>query len=229
MKYVVYCDESRQDSPGKGHRYMAIGGLWVKESVKPGLSGAFRKLCRSLNLNSEIKWSKVSQKRLADYRRLVDFFFDSGQLYYRVIIVDQSKVDLTRYHDGDQELGFYKFYYQMLKAWIGKGNEYLILLDFKQNKTKTRYSDLRAILRRRANAAGGTIRDLTVIDSSEAPLAQLCDLLTGAVAASCCSDTRSAKADLAAHVASRAGLPNLKIRHISPSFTKFNIFRINLR
>lgn len=90
MKYVVYCDESRYNGP-ENHRYMAIGGLWVPESAKPGVTRGFRDLCRSMGLNSEIKWSKTSKARLADYRRLVDFFFDCAQLYYRVIIVDQKQ------------------------------------------------------------------------------------------------------------------------------------------
>ncbi|MCU1301638.1 MAG: hypothetical protein JWQ87_1922 [Candidatus Sulfotelmatobacter sp.] len=227
MKYVVYCDESRHNGP-ENHRYMAIGGLWVPEDQKQAISRTFRDLCRSLRLNSEVKWNKTSQSRLPEYKRLIDFFFDSPGLSYRVIVVDQSKVDLARFHGGDQELGFYKFYYQMLKSWITGGNEYLILLDRKQNKAHNRYSDLRRILRRRAALAGAALLDLTVIDSAQTPLLQICDLLTGAVAASCCLDAHSAKLALAEHISVRARLQNLQVRHSSPSFSKFNIFRINL-
>jgi len=227
MKYVVYCDESRHDGP-QNHRYMAIGGLWVNSAHKDAVTRQFRDLKRALGLNAETKWNKVSASRLEDYRKLCDFFFDAAELNYRVIVVDQSKVDVQRFHEGDWELGFYKFYYQMLKAWVTPSNEYLILLDFKQNKDKDRYSDLRRILRRRATAAKAKILDLSIIDSSQSPLAQLCDILTGAVAASCCADVQSAKATLAAHIASRAGFPNLGSLSYSPAFAKFNIFRINL-
>jgi len=175
-----------------------------------------------------VKWNKTSKLKLSEYKRLVDFFFECPDLNYRVIVVDQSKVDLKRFHDGDWELGFYKFYYQMLKAWVLKGNDYLVLLDFKQNKLMSRYDDLRRILRRRAAGASATIHDLTVIDSVQTPLAQLCDILTGAVAASCCVDVRSAKADLAGHIAARAGLSSLRLSSLSPAFSKFNIFRIRL-
>lgn len=228
MNYVVYCDESRHNGP-ENHRYMAIGGIWVLEEQKQVVSRNFRDLCRSLGINSEVKWNKTSSSRLLDYQRLVDFFFDSAALSYRVIVVDQSKVNLDRFHDGDQELGFYKFYYQMLKGWVTPGNEYLVLLDYKQNRDHCRYSDLRRILGRRALTAKAVIRDLTVIDSAQTPLVQLCDLLTGAVAASCCADTHSAKAKLAEYIASKANLPSLRVRHRSPAFTKFNIFQINLK
>jgi len=227
LRYVVYCDESRHNGP-QNHRYMAIGGLWVPQHAKDDLSRQFRTLCRSMGLNSEVKWSKVSTQRLAEYTRLIDFFFDSPDLHFRVIVVDQSKVDLARYHSGDPELSFYKFYYQMLKGWLTTGDEYLILLDRKQNTSSRRYTDLLRILRRRASWVKASVRDLTVINSSETPLAQVCDLLTGAVAASCCGDVKSAKASLTEYIASRAKLADLRVSHRSAAFTKFNIFRINL-
>lgn len=228
VEYVVYCDESRHNG-ATDHRYMAIGGLWVPKGRRLEISRGLRDLCRKRGLNGEIKWSKVSTARLEDYKTLVDYFFSTQALQYRVIVVDQSKVDSEKFHGGDAELGFYKFYYQMLKSWIHQGNEYVILLDFKRNKNGNRYSDLRRILGRRARVAGAVIRELTVIDSGQSPLAQLCDLLTGSVAASCCSDIRSAKASLAGHIASLAGLPDLRAASISPSFNKFNIFRIKFR
>ena len=59
-------------------------------------------------------------------KSLVDFFIQED-LHFRVIVVDQDKVE------GNRELGFYKFYYEMLIKWLTKDNQYLILLDFKQN------------------------------------------------------------------------------------------------
>jgi len=226
MKYVVYCDESRHDA--QNHRYMAIGGLWVPEPKKTDVSHAFRSLCRELSLNAEVKWNKTSEARLASYKRLVDFFFDTPGLKFRVIVVEHSKIDNERFHGGDSELAFYKFYYQMLKAWILKGNEYLLLLDKKQNCAVGRYGDLRQMLDRRAKNAEAIIRDLTIIDSSETPLAQLCDILTGAVAATYCVDTKGAKSALANHIALRIGLQHLRFKSASPHFNKFNVFQINL-
>jgi hypothetical protein len=227
LNYVVYCDESRHNGP-ENHRYMAIGGLWVVEERKTSISQNFKELCKSRGLNAEVKWNKVSSSRLADYELLVDFFFQTSDLYYRVIVVDQTKVNAVRFHAGDHEVGFYKFYYQMLKSWVLWGNQYRILLDFKRNRVVHRYSDLEQILRRRAVSAHATISNLLCIDSYQTPLAQLCDVLTGAVAAACCRDTRFAKATLANYIAKRASFPDLRVRSLSPAFSKFNIFRINL-
>jgi len=227
MQYVVYCDESRHDGHAD-HRYMAIGGLWVPRDSKPALTRKFRDLKRSLALNGEVKWSKVSTARLSAYKKLVDFFFEED-LKFRVIVVDQATLDLERFHGGDRELGFYKFYFEMLIKWLTEDNQYLILLDFKQNKGADRYKTLRTVLERKVKGIAW-ITDLTVIDSRQAPLAQLCDLLTGAVAASWCKDLEASrpKALLAQHVAAGLGAEGLNFISPAPEFEKFNIFRIEL-
>ena len=227
MQYVVYCDESRHDGAA-GDRYMAIGGLWVPHEAKPVLTRKFRDMKRSLGLNGEVKWSKVSTSRLPAYKTLVDFFFGED-LKFRVIVVDQSKLDVARYHGGDRELGFYKFYYEMLIKWLTKDNQYLILVDFKQNRGADRYTTLRTVLERKLKGIAW-ITDLTVIDSRQSPLAQLCDILTGAVAASWCQDleTSRPKALLAQHIAGRLGRSSLRFVSPAPDFEKFNIFRIAL-
>jgi hypothetical protein len=227
MEYVVYCDESRHEGPGH-HTYMSIGGLWVPRSEKIGLTRQFRALCRSLNLRSEIKWNKVSATRLEAYKRLVDFFFEHESLLFRVIVVNRTKVNVEKYHGGDWELGFYKFYYEMLEKWITKGNQYLILVDFQQNKGANRYSDLRSALEQTAKGKA-EIKDLTVIDSRYTPLSQLCDLLTGSVSASWCGLTeRTPKAELAAYIAKKCGYTSLTVQSSSPDICKFNIFHIQL-
>jgi hypothetical protein len=227
MEYTIYCDESRH-SGAAGDRYMAIGGLWVPKDRKPSLTREFRDLKRSVGLNSEVKWSKVSSARLDAYKRLADFFL-AGDLNFRVIVVDQTKVDANRFHGGDRELGFYKFYYEMLIKWLLAGNQYVILLDFKQNTGAGRYTTLRTVLERKLKGVAW-IGDLTVIDSCQAPLAQLCDLLTGAVAASWCDGlaAEGPKQALAQHVASGLSKASLKFQSASPAFEKFNVFRIDL-
>lgn len=228
MKYVVYCDESRQEGSAKDP-YMAIGSLWLPRDQKDNLTREFRTLCREAGLGGEVKWSRVSSKYLSAYKRLVDFYFDHEIIRYRVIVVEHSKVDVDRYHDGDRELGFYKFYYQLLKQWFESNHEYLVLLDFKQNKGSDRYSTLRRHLEREVKGKAW-ISDLTVIDSSETPLAQLCDLLTGAVTAAWCADLSPGrpKTELAQYISARRGTPSLLIPDLSPQSSKFNIFRISL-
>ena len=225
--FVVYCDESCHDLTGH-HAFMSIGGLKVPRTDKPQLSYKLRLLMKSLRLNSELKWSKVSSKKLDEYRRIADFFFEEEALRFRAIVVPQDRVKLEEYHGRDRELAFYKFYYEMLEKWLEAGNEYLILLDYKNNRGADRYTTLRTYLERYLRGKAW-IRDLTIIDSRQTPLAQLCDILTGSVAAAY-NGTRpsSAKEALAKYIAESASLPSLKT---STPLTagKFNIFKMDLR
>jgi len=207
---------------------MAIGGLWVPRETKQELTRQFRQVCHDAGLHSEIKWSKVSRKYLDAYKRLVDFFAEHESLRFRSIVVEQEKLDLDKYHGGDRELGFYKFYYQMLIKWIEQGNEYLILLDYKRNKGADRYTTLRTYLERKVKGEAW-VTDLTVVDSHQSPLCQLADLMTGAVAASWCGIPEdSPKAKLAEYIAMKCGMRTLKSESPSPDVCKFNIFRIRL-
>lgn len=226
MEYVVYCDESRHDG-AEHNRYMAIGSLWLPRSTKEQFTKEFRALRESIGLKGEIKWSKVSAKKLEAYQKVVDFFFSKPDMRFRVIVVDQSKVDAIKFHGNDRELGFYKFYFEMLEKWIEPNNRYLVLLDFKKNKGADRYSKLRRVLENKSKGKAW-IDDLTVIDSHESPLAQLCDLLTGSVAATWCGlQPQGAKEQLSAYIAQRRG-HLLKTANAGPGVSKFNLFAIEL-
>jgi hypothetical protein len=223
--YVIYCDESCHDLTAH-HRFMAIGGLQTPRSRKTDLSRQLRQLLRSRKLNSEVKWSKVSNKKLTDYQKVVDFFFDHAEFSFRAIVVEQAKVKMEL-HGKDRELASYKFYYEMLEKWLQTDNEYLILLDYKSNRGADRYKTLKMFLERYLRGKAW-IHDLTVISSKETPLAQLCDLLTGAVAADWNGPKAgSAKEALANHIAFRLGRSTLKAPTVL-SEDKFNIFKINL-
>ncbi|MBX7244652.1 MAG: DUF3800 domain-containing protein [Candidatus Sumerlaeaceae bacterium] len=222
MEFTIYCDESRHDG-GLCHPFMAIGGLWVEKEYKLTLNRELQALCRAANLNSEVKWNKVSARRLEAYKSIVDFFFNHPSLAFRVIVVEQEKL---KFVDGkDRELGFYKFYYLMLRKWIEADNEYTVLLDFQKNREAGRYTTLKRILER-ACLGKAWIKDLTIIDSSQSRLAQVADLLTGAVAAAYCGKSRDGKAELAAYIAQRAGFKSLVTSSPSPAKCKFNVFKI---
>jgi len=224
-KYVVYCDESCYDLAAHC-TFMSIGGLFLPQEQKLQLSKELRRLLRSAKLNAEVKWSKTSLKRFEDYKKIINFFFEYSELRFRSIVVDQTKVDLNL-HAKDRELAFYKFYYELLEKWLEVDCEYLILLDYKNNRGSDRYTTLRTYLERHLKGKAW-IHDLTIINSKETPLAQLCDVLTGAVAAAynkCRAG--SAKEQLANYIASKLGWSTLKTS-TALSENKFNIFRIDL-
>ncbi len=225
--YTVYCDESRH-SDAQRNPYMAIGGLWVPTNQKKQLTVDLRQLFNQHGLGSEVKWTKTSNLKFDAYRAIIDFFFDNP-INFRAIVVEQDKLNYPKFKEGDEELGFYTFYYEMLIKWLDQPGAYNILLDFKKNRGDSHYEVLKRCLRNKV-PVGSRVSGLHVIDSYESPLAQVADLLTGAIAASWCNVLEGTpKARLAEYIASRAGKRSLREHSSSPAFHKLNIFRIILQ
>ncbi len=130
-----------------------------------------------------------------------------------------------RFHNNDQELGFYKFYYQMLHHWILNCNQYSVFCDFKSNRVGTRLSELQRCL---ANAnLSSEVVNVQAVRSKESVLIQTADVLTGIAAAKLNNKLRvgSAKWELVLHMEQALG------RQIAPTYRneqKFNVFIINL-
>jgi len=102
------------------------------------------------------------------------------------------------------------------------------LLDYKNNRGADRYTMLKTYLERYLRGKAW-IHDLTTISSKRTPLAQLCDVLTGAIAAAYNSiRPNTPKENLANYIASRAGLRTL-CTSTPLTADKFNIFKIDLR
>jgi hypothetical protein len=146
-------------------------------------------------------------------------------LRFRCIAVDRQAMNLDL-HNGDAELGFYKFYYQVLHHWILDQNEYTVFCDLKRNRERTRLHTLRRVL----NNANRTsiIRDVQSLPSPEVVLLQICDVLLGAVSARINerTDIGAAKEGVIAHLERRLNLARLGPTQKSEE--KFNIFRIRL-
>jgi hypothetical protein len=226
-QYIVYCDESRQDA-SSANPFMGIGGLWVPYQQKSELRKRLDAVASEVGVRGELKWNKVSSATLPAYRAIIDVFAGIQQLHFRAIVVDHARTDYRTYHKGDTELGFYAFYYHMLVKWLVPEASYIVVLDHKVNALPGRY----AALQNRLNGAVARsthIRQVTVADSRESRLAQLADLLTGAVTAAWCGTAPgTAKHDLQDYIARRMGLRSLVWSSPSPAFTRFNVFKINL-
>lgn len=229
MKFEVYCDESRPDllcSKKPTAQYMVIGGLWLPEDQRARMKNDIHALRDKHKVGGEFKWQKVSPSRLDFYRDLADWFIAQGdQLRFRCIAVEHEKVDLLRFHESDQELGFYKFYYQMLHHWILDFNEYVVFCDFKSNRVRGRLSELARCLGK--TNLSSEIINVQAIRSRESVLLQAVDVLTGVAAASLNNTLKvgGAKWELVTHLEQSLGK---SIQATYRSEQKFNVFVIDL-
>jgi len=231
MKYEIYCDESQPDvfwsKADKKAKYLVIGGLWLPAELRREIKEAINRLKIEHGFSHEIKWRKAHHKTEAFYRALVDLFISYGdQLRFRAIAVEAVKVNIVRFHKDDRELGFYKFYYQLIKHWISDFNEYRIFCDEKTNRRKNRLSVLRETLDR--SNITSQVLSVQALPSREVALLQLADLLVGIVSSRFNEtiEPGSAKESIVRHLESQLGL--VKLIPTLRAEPKFNIFKIKL-
>lgn len=224
----VYCDESRPELMAGGRpsaKFTLIGSLWIPAEDRPELKAQIHQLRNYYDCWGEAKWSKISSSKLDFYTDLVDVFLDHPSAQFRCIAIEATLLDLARFHNDDGELGFYKFYYQLLYHWIRPGRGYRVFCDQKVNRDRARLSTLATVLQNACKQS--SIAGIHAVDSKESSLTQVCDLLLGAsqARANGSIESSSAKQAVLKYVEDRIG------RSISPtpaSEEKFNVFRIRL-
>lgn len=229
MEFDIYCDECFPDlfCSGKPQaKYALIGSLWLPTEKRKEFKDAIRDLRDKHRLGGEMKSRKVSPSRLTFYSDLIDWFIEQGQdLRFRVIVIEAAKLNFAIYHEGNAELGFYKFYYQLLIHWLHPNNSYGIYCDYQTNQSPDRLTEMKKILRQVKPLT--EIRQVQWVRSRESLLTQLSDILTGLVSARLngTSQPGSAKTQLLEHLEARLGH---QIRPTTANAQKINVFTIDL-
>lgn len=227
MQFEVYCDEAMPDlfsSQKPAGRYLMIGSLWLPAAMRKEVKDKIQEIREKRNTWGENKWSKVSPSRLSFYLDLVDLFESYGlDMRFRCIAVDHTQVNMEL-HDNDKELGFYKFYYQLLHNWILDFNEYHIFCDIKTNRNPRRLQVLKRCLF--YSNLSSEIKSIQSLPSGQVVIIQLCDLLLGAASSRMNNTLKkgSAKENLVMRLESHLGIERLSATPRTES--KFNIFRI---
>lgn len=229
MKFDVYCDEAHPDLFSSKHpkvRYLVIGSVWFKKSDREVFKTAIHDLRNQYKIGGEFKWTKLSPSKLDFYKALLTWFIEQEEsLRFRCIAIDHKEVDLIHFHQSDQELGFYKFYYQMLHHWIDPFNEYDVFCDYKSNRLRNRLKTLKDCLNY-SNLAS-QIKKVQSVRSGESVLIQLADVLTGLASARLNKRLTlgSAKEHSVLHLEKLLGR---RIASTALAEKKFNVFKINL-
>lgn len=223
VKLEVYCDESRPELATSrrefvGDKKLLIGGIWLEAKERRHLKRSLREHRDRHKVGSEFKWNRVAPRRAEFYRGLVDIFFASPARF-RCLVLPAAQLDALQFHDGDHELMFYKFYWQLLNHWIVPGNSYRIFLDVKTNRLQTRVTDLHRVLQN-ANIAS-RIESVTSVPSGDLDILQLADVLTGVVGFKFFPGTSIAKLAVLSQAERHLGR---EICHTWRDEQKFNVF-----
>ena len=231
MKFEVYCDEVYPDLFTSTHppaQHLMIGGLWIPAELRTDVKEKVSALRSKHSVWGEIKWRKLSASKQAFYEELIDLFMSFGMdMRFRCIAVDRAEVDFSLYHGNDRELGFYKFYYQLLHHWIYDFNDYSIFCDLKANRDRSRLHVLHRCLSNANRSA--QISSVQSLPSSEVVLLQLCDVLLGIAQSRLNQNITqgTAKEAVTERLEDRLNVNGI-LGPTTRSEEKYNIFRIRL-
>ncbi|MGL4990064.1 MAG: DUF3800 domain-containing protein [Sarcina sp.] len=233
VKFEVYCDESRQDlfsnknSITKYNKFICIGGIWVESSIREEIKNKIKELKKKHKVNGEFKWKTVCPSKYNFFEELVELFnsYHEKDLRFRCIVINSKYIDMEKYNNNDSELGFYKFYYQLLNKWIVGDNDYKIFTDFKVNKKNDRLIELRKVLNN--SSMYSNVEFIQAINSKESLMLQFEDVLMGIIAYKF-NFNGNGKSEAKNNLVKKLEETYSDISNISYN-KKLNIFKINLR
>jgi hypothetical protein len=229
MNVDIYCDESRLEFlESSDDGFMVIGSLWLKREDRDIIKKQIKLLKQKHNFNVEIKWTKISYKMLDFYKELIDIFVDYQEFhFFKAIVVDTSKINFE-YHQNNSDIGFYKFYYQVLVHKMNtssKHHDYYVYVDDKTNKVYKPLPMLKKVLNNAIYT--GSVKLIESRNSFENLFIQYVDVLIGLVSYGYNIDEKKgAKDELYVYASQKLkiALNNKTGKNKQP----FNIFEINL-
>jgi len=177
----IYCDESSLENANK--KYFVLGAIsWDRNATKE-IRQNLKNILEKYDFHSELKWHNISLGYEKLYKEIIDYVFIDTNISFRAIVVDKEKMDLATYHENDQELAMYKFYYLMLRFFMKSFYKYYIFLDKRNKKDRKRTEVLSHFLKANIlnNDIQSEIKHLQEYDSKELLFIQLADFFTGAI------------------------------------------------
>lgn len=222
----IYCDESNHLENDK--KPMVLGALYCLREKAETVNKRIREIKKEHKLpdNFEIKWTKVTNKRLPFYLDVLNYFFDIDDLGIRVVVADKAKLDHEKHNQTHSEW-YYKIYFWLLTKIIHSGVEYRICLDRKDTLGKVRIEKLRECLcNKEFDFKKDIIKEIREVHSNQVQMVQLVDLIIGAIQFNLCSTSREkeskAKRSIVEHIKKKSG--RTLTANTLPSEFKFNLF-----
>lgn len=225
----IYCDESSHIESLKSSTIMGLGALSCWTAYKDQVFKDIRNIKEKhgLSKNFEVKWSKVSSSKIAFYKDLVNYYFDTNCLGFRCLIIDKENLNHTKYNTTHDEF-YYKMIFLLIRELLHTDKSYKIYLDKKDTNGRKKIEKLHEFLcNKNYDYKKEIVQSVQEVVSHQIELVQMCDLLMGAV----CYENRKldlnmGKVELIKLIKERSGYSLTK--KTLPSVHKFNIF-LNIR
>lgn len=181
--YNLYCDESchlENDSC----KTMVLGTVWCLDDKKRVAFERLREIKKEHGLaaNFELKWNKVSSRKLDYYLDVVNYYFDNDNLHFRAIVVpDKSLLNHAAFNQTHNDF-YYKMYYNLIKTLLEPTSVYNIYIDIKDTQGSRKIKLLQEVLMTSTyDFNREIIKKIQLVSSKEIELVQLADFISGAI------------------------------------------------
>jgi hypothetical protein len=175
--YDIYADETFL----RGSVAFAFGAVICTPRRAELLREALSELRREAAIMSEIKWKKTSKRTLQFYQSVLDVFFDDRWPRFSMMTVTKGRH--WQSWARTEEERFFKSYYVFVMRNAGPSSRYNVYVDHRTLQRPYRWKRLHFLVNRARRSEWGlnrrNIRLLEAVDSQDAQLIQLADLLLG--------------------------------------------------
>ncbi len=217
----VYADEScylEHDNV----EFMVLGCVYCLKKDKNYITNKIKDIKKKYGLKptTEIKWTKVSLKKIDMYKELIDLLYNENISFRGWIAHDKMSLDHELFHQSYDDW-YYKMYYYLFNHIITESLvNYNIFLDIKDTRSSMKNDKLKNIL----NHYGiYNVNKVQSIRSDEVQMIQLADLVIGAISYKLRNlSTSKAKLELTNYIESKFSVSFFN--YSSNNSKKFNIF-----
>jgi hypothetical protein len=163
---------------------MVLGAVWCLDDKKRVAFERLREIKKEHGFNAdfELKWNKVSDRKLDYYLDVVNYYFDNDNLHFRAIVVpDKSLLDHAAFNQTHNDF-YYKMYYSLIKTLLEPTSAYTIYIDIKDTQGSKKIKLLQEVLRTSTyDFNREIIKKIQLVSSKEIELVQLADFISGAI------------------------------------------------
>ena len=218
---LIYIDES-------GHltnngSIMVLGAVWGSKEALAALTGRIKGIKEQFEIapRREVKWTKVSPRKLDYYKALTDAFCEMDGINYRAIVINKNLIHNDVLEQSEDDF-YYKMTYLLVRNIVEKRpKSFRIYLDYKDTQSNNRCKELANFLGNTAVFAGREFEAQPIRSYESTPL-QIADLFNGVLAYANKTDTQSeAKKSLVEYVKEKS---ELDLKTDTPRYEeKFNL------
>ncbi|MDX2080316.1 MAG: DUF3800 domain-containing protein [Terrimicrobiaceae bacterium] len=181
----LFCDESRH-LPHDREAFMLLGLISCPADKARTYHLELRAIGREHGLTDdyEMKWTHVRPGKLPFYQAVLSWFLTKEDLFFRALLLPDKNEVFQRLPDDSQDMAYYRLYAQLLGSAFTDNAKHRAFLDMKDTRGGKKLQELESLLRLQIDDLNSKkILGLQQMQSHEARLLQLADVLLGAVGA----------------------------------------------